>query len=597
MSREEERETRPVETRARAVLVVIIALLTIGFGGLATRLYWVQIVRHEHFAAIGRRMWRGKDPVFSTRGDIRTRDDVIVARSVLSYEIGIDPIRIEEPDLVELVRVVARVLELPAETRREAIRRVLESRREEKRYVRIARNVEAEAKDRMVAAVAAAFPDEVLEALIRLPGSKRVYPRGDLLGPVLGATDVDGRGMEGLELWGERYLAHLPGTREVRKDATQTLRFYFPENSGVSSVNGWDLELTIDSRVQRILEEELAAGAERYRVASGLGVVMDCRSGDILAMASWPGYDPNEYHRYPREERELRRRNRPIENTYEPGSVLKPFVAAWAFKYGLTRRDEVIWGGGSTYAFEGRRRVTDAHDRGPLTSEAAIYHSSNIGLATLGLRLGKGRLNEMLDAFGLCRPTGITLPGEAPGAKREMRDWSELYTSVSVSFGYAVRVSPIQLVTAFTALVNGGTLYRPRLIRRATRGNEEIANPTEVIGYPVDAALSREMREILVLVVEKGTGQYLRIPGFDFGGKSGTSDIGKGYTKKDYLASFEAFAPAGDPEIVILVQMEKPRGKRTYGAWVAGPVVAQVLRRYFRVEGQPRLVREGLDES
>jgi len=588
----------PIERRARVVLLLIVGLLTLVFGGLALRLFWVQILGHERFAAIGRGMWRGSDPVFATRGDIRTRDDVIVARSVLSYEIGIDPHRLDsEAEVVGLVRTIARVLDLPAETRRDAIRRALDGYRLERRYIRIARNVDVETKDEIVSAVRTSFSNETLAALVRITGSRRIYPRGDLLGPVVGVTDIDGRGMEGLELWAERYLAHLPGTREVRKDATQKLRFYYPENSGVSSVNGWNIELTIDSRMQRILEEELAAGAARYKVDAGLGIVMDCRSGDILALASWPSYDPNEFHRYPAEERARRRKNRVIENEYEPGSVIKPFVASWALKHGLTRRDEILWKGGITHAFEGRRRVTDAHDRGPLTMEAALYHSSNIGLAMLGLRLGKNRLNEMLDAFGLTRPTGITLPGEAPGTRRDLRKWSELYTSVSVSFGYAVRVTPLQLCAAFNALVNGGTLYRPRLIRRATLGSEEIVNPTEVVGYPIDADLSKDMREMLLRVVHEGTGQYLRLPGFEFGGKSGTSDIGKGYTKKDYLASFEAFAPADNPEIVVLVQMERPRGMRYYGGWVAGPVVAQVIRRWFRVEGQPRLVREGLDDT
>jgi cell division protein FtsI/penicillin-binding protein 2 len=384
----------------------------------------------------------------------------------------------------------------------------------------------------------------------------------------------------------------------VIKDALQTLRFYFPENSDVAPVNGDDYVLTIDSRVQRILQEELERGLTRYRADTGLGVVMDCRNGDILGMASVPCYDPGEYHNYPREEREKRRANRVIESTFEPGSDLKPCIASWALRSGVVRRDEVIWEGGKAHRFEGRRRVTDVKDNGPLTMEEAVFKSSNIGMAFLGLRLGQTRIRQALEQFGFGRPTGVNLPGEVSGFVQSPAKWSELYTSVSVSFGYEIRATPLQLATAFCAVVNGGTLYRPRLVLRKVRDGEVIENPTVVRGHPISPEVSRDMREILVRVVEdEGTGKYLRMDGFRFGGKSGTADIGRGgYTKTDYLTSFEAFAPYEDPEIVVLVMYERPRTERRYGGWVAGPVVAQVLRRYFLIEDQPLLVKLRYDE-
>ncbi|MEM7231635.1 MAG: penicillin-binding protein 2, partial [Planctomycetota bacterium] len=378
----------------------------------------------------------------------------------------------------------------------------------------------------------------------------------------------------------------------------QKMLIYYPENSVVSPRNGADVVLTIDSRYQRILEEELARGHEKYKTESGLGIIMDCNTGAVLAMASVPTYDPSRYHEYPVEERALRRANRPIESTFEPGSVLKPITAAWALQHGVVSRKEVVWGGGKVHRFEGRRRVTDVRDNGPLTMEKAVFKSSNIGMAVMGRRLGKQRLMNMVDAFGFARPTGIELPGEAPGWRQTDARWSELYTSISVSFGYEIRISPIQLCAAFSAVINGGTLYRPRIVEKTVRGDAEQLNPVEVVGHPLRPEISQEMREILLRVVEDdGTGKYLRMDGFRFGGKSGTSDIGKRYTKKDYLASFEAFAPYEDPQIVVLVQMQKPRSKRYYGSWVAGPIVVQVLRRIFRVEDQPLLVKRGYDEA
>jgi stage V sporulation protein D (sporulation-specific penicillin-binding protein) len=588
----------PTRPRSRAVLGLIVVSLSVVFAVLVARLWWIQVYRHEEFREVARRLAAGRDTILAARGDIRTADDVIVARSVLHYEVGVDPLRLDsEGELVALVRVVCDTLEQPDELRRDAIRRSIQGRRQKKRFVRIARRVDVHEMQELSRVVRARFSPLIAAAVVRDPRSERTYPRGDFLGSVIGVTDLDGRGSEGLERWADRYLAHLPGSRAVRKDATQTMRFYFPENSGVSPVNGHDIELTIDSRVQRILEEELDAGARQHRVEGALGIVMDCRSGDVLAMASWPTYDPGEYHNYPKEERERRRKNRAIENTYEPGSIMKPFVAVWALAKGLTWRDEPLWQGGRTHVLEGRRRIIDTHDRGPLRMEEVVFHSSNIGMSFLGLRLGQSGLRECLDAFGLGVPTGIEANGEAPGARQKPDRWSEIYTSVSVSFGYEIRVTPIQMAAAFAALVNGGTLYKPRLVKRLVRGDREIEIPTVVRGRPISPELSKTMREILLQVVHQGTGKYLRMDGFEFGAKSGTSDIGKRYTKLDYLSSFEAFAPVDDPEIVVLVMMERPRGKRYYGAWVSGPVVAQVLRRYFRVEAQPRLVVEGLDDT
>ena len=233
--------------------------------------------------------------------------------------------------------------------------------------------------------------------------------------------------------------------------------------------------------------------------------------------------------------------------------------------------------------------VHDVRDRGPLSMEDAVVYSSNIGMSFLGLRVGRDRLIETLDRFGFCRRTGIDLPGEAAGRRTSRKEWKELYTSVSVAFGYEVRITPLQLCNAFAVLVNGGYLYKPRIVEKVVRNEEEVPNPPEILDRPIDEAQSREMREILLRVITEGTGSRLRLDGFRFGGKSGTALVGPDYRKKDYLASFEAFAPYDEPEVVVLVMIEKPRGRAYYGSTVSGPVVASVLRRYFRVEDKPKI--------
>jgi cell division protein FtsI/penicillin-binding protein 2 len=400
----------------------------------------------------------------------------------------------------------------------------------------------------------------------------------------------------------QAYLSGRDGSRKLIHDATQSTWIFNPANAEVPPVRGYDVYLTIDSRLQAIVEEELKAGIEREKAAAGSFILMDCRTGDMLAMASYPTYDPNHFAEYPDAERANRRTNRAVESLYEPGSVVKPFLAAYVLETGLIRRDQLIhslvvdpisWDGERPYAFFGRRPVRDVSSHEDLTLERAVIFSSNVCMGIIGYRVGEQRLRDMLDRFGLCRETGIDLPAEAAVPPQSPEDWKPLYTSVSVGFGYEMAVTPIQLCRALAAVVNGGYLLKPRIIDRIRRGSEEVEFPSRVVvGRPISEETSRQMREILHLVVEEGTARLLKIDGFPYGGKTGTADMGRsGYTKSDYLASFEAFAPYEDPQVVALCMIEKPRGDYFYGGRVAGPIVAGVLRRMFGVEQTTRLSR------
>ena len=587
----------PVPARAhRRVLLTILAFLTLWFVLLGVRLFHVQVLSHERLLARGQQMWNSTDMIRAPRGDLRLADGVVLARDVFSYEVGLDPSLItSEENLVKAIRVICDELGYRAEKRRGHLRHALKVKRAGRRYVRLGRRVEEELAGRIDRAVREALPKKEWPAFRRLPGSHRQYPRKEFLCHVVGVTDVDGRGLEGLELTMDPFLAQRAGKRQVVRSAVPGLRVFLPENSDIAAVNGSDIILTIDSRSQRILEDELRKGIERHRAEAGLGIIMNCQSGAILAMASWPTFDPGAFHRYPREEQDRRRKNRVIESSFEPGSVLKPFILCAALSHGLIRRDERIWSGGKTHVFHlggHPRRVRDTSDHNPLSAEEAVIFSSNIGMSFIGLRLGRDRLIELLERCGFLRRTEIRLPGEATGVRTEREAWRELWTSISVSFGYELRATPIQLCTAFAALINGGKLYRPQLVDRILVDGKVLATYSpELVDRPFDEDISRQMREILLRVITEGTGRSLEMEGFHFGGKTGTADMGPRYKKEDYLASFEAFAPYEDPEVVVLVMIEKPRAGKYYGSQVAGPVVAGVLRRYFRVEAAPRFAR------
>jgi cell division protein FtsI/penicillin-binding protein 2 len=584
--------------RDKRLLAVFLLLLSAAFLFLGGRLFQIQVLEHEERLAAATRVRSRSDRIPAYRGDLRSRDGVVLARDQVSYEVGLDPSRLAEAELPLVLRIICDTLGQAPERRREAIERALQRKRSGSSGVRLAVRVgEAE-----VEAVREALRRELPEGALRREGLKalavtasthRTYPRRGFLAAVLGATGVDGRGLEGLELQLDAYLVPRPGRREVVVDARQRSRIYAPEKTEVAPVNGYDAYLTIDMRTQRIVEEELERGIEAERAEAGLAVVMDCRSGDIRAMASWPGFDPNHYSDYPAEERSRRRKNRVIENVYEPGSVIKPFIVAGVLEKGLAHRDQLIWEGGRSTRI-GRRRINDVSDHGPLTVDGVVVHSSNIGMSMLGLKLGADGIIDVLERFGFCRESGIALPGEGAGRHTPRKKWKELYSTLSVSFGYEVLVTPIQLCAAFAALINGGYLLKPRIVERLAGEREERLFPPQVVGRPLGEETSRELREILLKVVKEGTGRSLKIDGLEFGGKTGTADMDPRYTKKDYLSSFEAFAPYEEPEVVVLVMIEKPRSGRYYGGTVAGPVVSRILRRMFRIEAPEKPGRERL---
>ena len=585
----------------RRRLFAAAVLLTIGFAVLGWRLFAIQVIDHNRWLESAKAMRRSTEAILAYRGDIHLSDGVLLARDVVDYEIGIDPRFIPPDKLPRVVTLACDAMGKPPEYRRERLFAALDKKERGGAYAPLGRGVSEVVVEEIRTAVNRILGSDGSRGFRAEPQARRTYPRGPFAGSITGVTDASGQGIEGVECSMEEWLSRKNGFRELVRDAAQKTKIYQVGGVHVAPVGGQDVYLTIDSRTQAIVEEELEKGIRRKRAESGLFVLMDAHSGNILAMASYPSYDPERFGDYPEAERKKRRANRVVENLYEPGSVIKPFSFAYALEKGIIRTEdavgrivpaEVKWDGGKT-AFFGRRPVTDVHEHPGMTFEDALVHSSNIAMALLGLQLGRSRIVEVFDSFGLCRPTGIRLPAEARGKYTSQSEWRALYSTVSVSFGYELMVSPIQLVTAFAAVVNGGYLLEPRIVDRVVRdGVVETLPSRKVIGRPISEATSRRMRELLRRVVEDGTARYLAVKGFEFGGKTGTADMARGgYTKKDYLASFEAFAPFEDPRVVALCMLEKPREGSYYGGVAAGPIVVEVFRRLFHVNEEMLLTK------
>ena len=579
----------PVHRRRLTLAALVI---TAAFGALIGRLFVLQVLRHDEKAALMDRMKTSYEMLSGRRGDIRTIDGTILARDVTEFTVALDPGLILPENLPKVCDLISRGLSLADEDRRTIQSRLkdrmLRAERGEgprPRFIVFRRGIGEGLKGELERAVSRILSAPERKGIIFQAIHSREYPRGSFLGVVVGGTKQGGEGTDlagisGLEMALDPTLSGKDGQRKLRCEGRRLDRWFVPGEVDIKPVHGYNAVLTIDGLIQGIAEEELELGLEKEQAAAGNVLVMDCRSGDILAMVNLPSLDPNHYHDYPPREFKERRINRAIESQFEPGSTIKPFLAAVALEKGLFRLDQQVWGGGRTCRF-GARLVTDVHDHGPITFAEAVIYSSNIGMSHVGLRMGRDGLIEALDRFHFQRKTGVGLPDEARGKRTQRNKWSENFTTVSVSYGYEVMMTPIQLCTGYASLVNGGHLYAPRIIDRLERDGEEIPYPRAVeVGRPIQESTSRMIREILIEVVEKGTAKALRISGFPYGAKTGTRlSAGK---SDDYLSTFIAFAPADDPQLVVMAMVERPKFNH-YGSTVAGPVVTGILKRVFHL--------------
>lgn len=430
------------------------------------------------------------------------------------------------------------------------------------------------------------------------PENKRHYPHGQLAAHVLGAVGSESQGLDGLEFALDSQLSGTDGHRIARVDGKRRPVWIRPRDYKPSA-DGHLMVLTIDLTIQMLVEETLRDAVEQYKARGGVAIVMDPQTGDVLALANYPTFDPDRFA----EADDYARRNRALTDPYEPGSTMKCFIAAAALETGVARAGERIFCHNGVHYIRGRR-LTDEHGYGWLTFEETVIKSSNIGMATVGDRMGNERLHEALCRFGFGSRTGVGLPGEGTGLVYPLSRWSA-WSATSIPIGYEVLVTPIQLVTAFSAIANGGLLMRPRLVRHAYSGEGELVDD---LSRPVVVrrALKQEtadfMRgQVLRRVVTEGTGKRAAVPGYRVFGKTGTAikrDPGGGYSATLRVGSFIAGAPLENPRVVAMVVLDEPeRSLGYFGGTVAAPAVARILEntlRYLRVPlDEPMQVARG----
>ncbi len=469
---------------------------------------------------------------------------------------------------------------------------VLRRLRREVHFVYIKRKVSVEAARRLEAARAAekeAGGVRHLRGIHLLPDSIRTYACRRTACHLVGYTQwFAGRGdtgRAGVERALDAALRGTPGRWELRRDG-RSRTFGLLGERLEEPVQGYRVVLSVDLAVQQALEEELAAIGEKYRPKASCGVVMDPWTGKILAMASWPDYDPNE----PGKCVHSGRLNRTLTTVLEPGSTMKPLVAAAALEEGVFRPEDRIFCENGAWSPRRGRTITDAHGYGWLSFADAVVKSSNIGLAKVGRRMGASRLERYCRALGFGRLTELGMPGESPGKLRPLKQWTR-DSVLSIPFGHEISVTPIQLVSAYSAIANGGVLNRPQILERIEdrQGRAVQEFPRAQVGRVFSRKTCDTTREILKGVVERGTGRRARIDGWTVGGKTGTARklIGGHYSEDHHYASFVGFAPVEFPRAVALISVDDPKGAY-YGGTVAAPSVGRLLSRTMTSMDVPR---------
>jgi len=417
--------------------------------------------------------------------------------------------------------------------------------------------------------------------------SKRVYPNNSLASQIVGYAGTDNKGLEGLELKYDSCLKGTPGYKATFRDARRREIASF-EYEYYPSVDGLNLVLTIDDIIQHIAERELDWAVKQFHPIGACIIVMDPKTGDILAMSNRPTYDLNYFQRAGADSR----RNRAVTDMYEPGSIFKIVTASAALEEKAVGLNDRFFCENGAWNHGGGKILHDHKPHGWLTFRQVIEKSSNIGTVKVALKLGGNDLYAYIKKFGFGDMTGIELPGEVGGFVRPVSRWSGT-SMYAIPMGQEVSVSPLQMACAMSVIANGGKLMKPRVIRSIQDKHGEMIEEFEpaVVREVISPGTSATMRDILSGVVADGTGQLAKVEGYNVAGKTGTSqkvEPNGTYSHTKFIASFVGFAPAKDPKIVVVVMLDQPH-PFYYGGVVAAPVFSRVVKdtlRYLEIRPQ-----------
>lgn len=540
---------------------LVVAVVAVAFLSLFIRTAWIQVINPDRLIYEGNLRSVRNLASEATRGTIYDRNGEPLAISVPVRAIYVDPKVVHEKGSIEnkeAWRAIAEVLDEPYESVMEKIANP------NKRFVYLQRQV--------TEAIADYIEKLHLEGVYTRNEYRRFYPTGEINAQLIGITNIDDHGIEGVEKSFDEWLTATPSKKKVRKDARgnviETLGY---ESEGKPA---GDITLSIDQRLQSIAYRAVKSAYEERNPTSITLVLADVQTGEILAMVNAPSFNPNAHNSYESQ----RARNRAITDTYEPGSTVKPIVAISALQHKITNWNEVF----DTRPFRiYTKTITDSHHMASGNIADIIKYSSNIGMARIALRMNPDDIVQTLSDFGLGVKQDLGLVGEASGMLPHRRRWSDI-EKATIGFGYGLRISPIQLTSAYVTIANMG-IHKPLSILKLESGQ-----------YPAgqrvaDEKIMRRMAQSLETVVGGGgTGSQARIPGYTVAGKTGTAKVAvRGGYGKDYVGTFAGYAPASNPRFALVAIVNEPKKGGFYGGGVAGPLFAEVMSAALQLYNVP----------
>ncbi|MEK6677914.1 MAG: penicillin-binding protein 2 [Nitrospirota bacterium] len=553
---EDKRTSERSFKQAKVRILLLAILIAIGLSAGISRLFYLQAFKNNDLSKIAVRQHQKTVALEPLRGTIYDRKGRVLAVNLDVESVYAVPSEIE--NTYEAARRLSKLLN-------EDFRVIEKKLKSDKGFVWIARKLDPN--------ISARIKNEDLEGIGFIKESKRFYPKKELFGQLIGFAGLDNTGLSGIEARYDEFLKGEDGFIILERDARGS--HIFPSSGYKPPVKGRDIILTIDEGIQYICERELDKAIQKTHAKSGMIIGMDPKTGEMLAMAVKPSFNPNEFIKYAPEEW----RNRIVSDPYEPGSTLKVIVASAALEDKVASPSEPMFFGEDKIDIDGEIIHDTVKEKGRLSFRDVIKRSSNVGAVRIGMRLGKERLYSHLKSFGFGERTDIDISGESKGILRQTREWSKRSIG-TVSLGQEIGVTPIQLITAFSAVANNGWMMKPFVVSEIRDGDKIVRKVyPEIKKRVISAETAAEMTRILTSVVEGGTGERAAIEGYRVAGKTGTAqkiDPKTGlYSDKYFVSSFIGYAPAEDPQIALLVIIDSPEGI-AWGGSIAAPVFKSV---------------------
>ena len=556
----------------------IVAAIALGFVVLAGRAAYVQVIGNDFFQRQGAVRFARTLDMPANRGRIFDRNGLLLASSVIAPSIWAIPEDIErdDPDVKAKLKLVAKLLEMPQKD----FDKKLED--EDKTFVWIKRQVDAP--------IAKQIADLNIKGIYQRKEYKRQYPNGESAAHVVGFTNVEDRGQEGIELQFDRELAGRAGSRRVIKDRLG--RVVEGVGETVPPLDGKDIQLSVDSKVQFFAYQKLRDAVIARRAKAGSVVVLDAVTGEVLALANYPSYVPDKRQNLTGE----MLRNRALTDTFEPGSTMKPITVAMALEAGRVKPSTLIDTAPGRFQLGGFT-ISDTHNYGTRTVEGVIQKSSNVGALKIAQKMTPHEMWDTFTALGYGQKPQIQFPGAVTGRVRPWKNWKPV-EQATMAYGYGLSASLFQMAHSYTSFAHDGRLIPLTILR----------SPEPAVGVPVFSPdNARAVRKMLQMAAAPGgTGPLAQTVGYSVGGKSGTAhkQVGRGYASNKYRAWFTGMAPIDKPRIIVGVMIDEPSDGVYFGGLAAAPVFSEVVQQTLRAMNvapdlavKPLVVTQGVDES